>query len=300
MPGEIAALLTALCWTLSGLAFQWVTERIGSLSLNLIRLLMAFGMISLYNLLTRGLILPTDATSSAWLWLSISGIIGFVLGDYFLFAAYGLIGARISLLIYAASPILTGLLGYLLWDETLSLWSILGILLILVGIGLVILTRTPSAEDQVGVNLRFQPKGLLYATIGAIGQAVGIITSKLGIGDYNPVAATQIRILAGIVGFVIIYFLTNHWPKFKQALKQPRAMKIAWLGAIAGPFIGVSLSLYAVQHTKTAVASTLMSLSPVMIIPFSIFLFKERFQLRETVGAIVAILGTALLFLMKT
>lgn len=300
MPGEIAAVLTALCWTMSGLAFQWVTKRIGSLSLNLIRLIMAFIMISLFTFFSRGLLLPTDATTQAWIWLSISGIIGLVLGDYFLFSAYALIGARISLLIYSASPILTGLFGYFLWGETLSWWSMAGILLILCGIALVILTRTPAAKDQVGVGLRFQPKGLVYAAIGGIGQGFGIITSKLGIGDYNPVAATQIRVLAGIVGFVIIYFISSHWPKFFEALKNKPAMGVAWLGATVGPFIGVSLSLYAVQHTKTAIASTLMSLSPVLIIPFSIFLFREKFQLRETIGALVAIAGTALLFLMKS
>lgn len=299
MPGEIAAVLTALCWTLSGLAFQWVTERIGSLSLNLLRLLIAFGMISLFNLLTRGLILPIDASGSAWFWLSISGLIGFVLGDYFLFAAYGMIGARISLLIYSASPILTGIFGYFIWGETVSSWSVIGIGLILLGIALVILTRTPPAADQVGVNLRYKPKGLIYASLGAIGQGFGIITSKLGIGDYDPVAATQIRIIAGIVGFGLLYFLTNHWPKFFQAIRHRKVVTIATLGAIAGPFVGVSLSLYAVQHTKTAIASTLMSLSPVIIIPFSIFVFKERIRLREIFGAVIALLGTALLFLMK-
>lgn len=298
MSGEVAALLTAVCWTLTGLFFQWVTKRIGSLSLNLIRLVMAFFMIGVYAYFTRGLWLPVDATAKAWFWLSISGMIGFVLGDYFLFKSYELIGARIGLLIFSSSPIVAGIASYFIWGETISWWSLMGIALVLAGIGLVILTRTPARADQVGVSLRFDPKGLFYAFIAAVGQAFGLITSKIGMGDYNPIAATQVRIIAAIIGFSVIYFVSGHWPKFFEALKDTKSLVVSSFGALFGPFIGVTLSLYAVQHTNTAIASTLMSLMPVIIIPFSIFIYKERIHLREIFGALVAIVGTAVLMLL--
>lgn len=300
MSGEIAALLTAISWTITGIVFQWVSKRIGSLSLNLIRLLMAFIMISLYALIVRGSLLPTDATAHAWVWLSISGIIGFVLGDYFLFKSYELIGARIALLIFSSSPIFAGIAGYFLWGESLSLWSMLGIGLVLCGIGLVILTRTPERDDQVGVSLKFDPKGLLYALIASLGQAFGIVASKLGMGDYHAVAATQIRIISAIIGFSIIYVIAGHWPKFFRALRDQKTMLITSLGALFGPFIGVTLSLYAVQRSNTAIASTIMSLMPILIIPFSVLLFKERIRSSEVLGAFVAIIGTALLLLMNS
>lgn len=298
MSGEVAALLTAVSWTLTGLFFQWVTKRIGSLSLNLIRLVMAFFMIGIYAYITRGIWLPSDATAHAWIWLSISGMIGFVLGDYYLFKSYELVGARVGLLIFSTSPIFAGIAGYFIWGETLSWWSVLGIALVLAGIGLVILTRTPEKADQVGVSLKFDPKGLFYAFVAAAGQAFGLIASKIGMGDYNPVAATQIRIIAAIIGFVIVYFISGHWPKFFQALRDTKALAISSLGALFGPFIGVTLSLYAVQRTNTAIASTIMSLMPVIIIPFSILIYKEKIQASEVLGAIVAIAGTAVLMLL--
>lgn len=298
MSGEVAALLTAVSWTLTGLFFQWVTKRIGSLSLNLIRLVMAFFMIGIYAYITRGLWLPVDATPRAWLWLSISGLIGFVLGDYFLFKSYELVGARIGLLIFSSSPIVAGIAGYFIWGETLSWWSLLGIVLVLMGISLVILTRTPDRTDQVGVSLRFDPKGVFYAFVAAVGQAFGLIASKFGMGDYDPIAATQVRIIAAIVGFVVIYFVSGHWPKFFQALKDKPALVVSSFGALVGPFIGVALSLYAVQRTNTAIASTLMSLMPVIIIPFSIFIDKEKIHISEILGAFVAIGGTAVLMLL--
>lgn len=299
MSGEVAALLTAISWTLTGLFFQWVTNRIGSLSLNLIRLVMAFLMIGVYAYLTRGMWLPSDATTHAWLWLSISGLIGFVLGDYYLFKSYELVGARIGLLIFSSAPIFAGVAGFFLWGERLSWWSGLGIALVLSGIGLVILTRSPASADQTGVRFKFDPRGLFYAFVAAVGQAFGLIASKIGMGDYDPVAATQIRIIAAIIGFVIIYFMSSHWPTFFRALRDKKALAMSSLGALFGPFIGVTLSLYAVQRTNTAIASTIMSLMPVIIIPFSILIYKEKIQASEVLGAFVAIAGTAVLLLMN-
>lgn len=294
--GEFAALLTAVSWTITGLCFQWAGKRIGSLSLNLTRLLFAMGAISLYSFFSRGYLLPTDATGHAWLWLSISGLIGFVLGDYFLFAAYGLIGARVALLIFSISPIITGIFSYFLFDEALSRWSILGILLVISGIGMVILADSPKTG---GLTFRFEPKGILFALIAAIGQALGIITSKLGMGAYNAVSATQIRIIAGIIGFTVVFFVARHWQKYTRSWQDAPAMRITFLGAMFGPFIGVSLSLFAIQHAQTAVASTIMSTMPILIIPASILIFHEKVRAREILGALVAIVGTAILFLMN-
>lgn len=294
--GEIAALLTAVSWTITGLCFQWAGKRIGALSLNLTRLLFAMGAITLYSFFSRGYLLPTDASAHAWLWLSISGLIGFVLGDYFLFSAYTFIGARVALLIFSSSPIITGIFSYFLFDEALSKWSILGILLVISGIGMVILADKPQAK---GLSLRFEPKGILYAFIAAVGQALGIITSKLGMGSYNAVSATQIRIIAGIIGFSIVFFIAGHWKKYGHSWKDGPAMRVSFLGAMFGPFIGVSLSLYAIQHAQTAVASTIMSTMPILIIPASILIFHEKVRAREILGALVAILGTAILFLMN-
>lgn len=97
--GEIAALITAVCWALNGIAFESAGKKIGSLSLSYIRLFIAFLLLSISAFFMRGIALPVDADLNNWIWLFVSGIIGFVLGDIFLFQAYIEIGSRISLLI---------------------------------------------------------------------------------------------------------------------------------------------------------------------------------------------------------
>lgn len=291
--GEIAAFATAVCWTATPIAFEAAGKRVGSLTVNYIRLVIAFVLIGLFTLVARGMFLPFDATSTNWRWLTVSGLIGFVIGDLFLFEAYVRIGARISLLIMAAVPPITALAGFLMLGETLTFMDFLGMFITVGGIALVILVK--GTQDKK-VQLSHPLKGIIYAFIGALGQSFGTVYSKFGMGDYNAFAATQIRIIAAIVGFSIVVTARRHWKNIFEGLKDLVAMRDIAIGSVFGPFIGVSLSLLAVQHTTTGVASTITSISRILIIPISIFVFKEKVSAKEIIGALITIAGVSLLF----
>ncbi|MBU3199892.1 DMT family transporter [Clostridium estertheticum] len=292
--GEMAALATALCWTITAVSFEAAGKKVGSISVNLIRLVIAFILISIYNLFSRGMILPIDASSSAWLWLTFSGIIGFVIGDLFLFQAYVEVGARISMLIMSTVPPITAITGFLLMGEKITVLGLAGMLITIVGISLVILTKNPGNKK---VRLSHPIKGLVYAFIGALGQAFGLVFSKFGMGSYDPFAATQIRIIAAIIGFSIVISVLKKWGELVVAVKDRRAMKYISIGSLFGPFVGVSLSLLAVQHASTGVVSTITSITPILLIPVSIIVFKERIAPREIFGAVITLLGISLLFI---
>ncbi|MDF2673793.1 MAG: hypothetical protein K0R09_2058 [Clostridiales bacterium] len=291
--GELASLVTAVSWTITAVAFESAGKRVGSLSVNFIRLVIAFILIGIFTLFTRGMFLPLDATSTNWIWLLVSGIIGFVIGDLFLFQAYVEIGSRISMLIMAAVPPITAITGFVLMEERLTLVDMLGMFITVGGIALVILVR---GSNERKVELSHPLKGLIFAFIGALGQAFGLIFSKMGMGNYNPFAATQIRVIAGLIGFAVIITLSRHWGKLFTSFKNLKAMGEISVGAFFGPFLGVSFSLLAVQYIATGVASTIMSISRILIIPVSILIFKEKVSFKEIIGAIITIVGVALLF----
>ena len=358
--GELAALGTALCWTVTALSFESAGKRIGSLTVNIVRLIMAAALFAVYGWIVRGYAIPVDASGYAWTWLGLSGLVGFVIGDLFLFQAFVDIGARIAMLIYASVPPLTALMARFILDERLTALGILGMVLTVVGIAIVVLRRPPQPASaprglpapQVGAgaratadanatagpvahehNLPLAPfadpegevswaessshgsagssdeaavagdrphrlRGVLFAFGGALGQAGGLILGRLGAGvTLNAFAATQIRVFAGIVGFALVFTLSRRWKTVVQAVRDGGAMGRVSLGAFFGPFLGVSLGLFAAQNTSAGIASTIMALVPVLIIVPSVVLFKERVTLREVVGAIVAVIGVALLFL---
>jgi drug/metabolite transporter (DMT)-like permease len=291
--GELAALGTAVSWTVTALAFESAGKRVGSLAVNLIRLVLAFALLSLFCWATRGHPLPTDATTHAWGWLAVSGLVGFTAGDLCLFRAFVVIGSRLSTLLMALVPPLTALIGWLALGETLSVREWSGMALTVGGVVWVIRERVP---DDSGQHRHPPARGVLLGLGGTAGQAVGLVLSKYGMGAYNAFAATQIRIIAGALGFVALFFLIDWWPRVFAALRHPGAMTRTGIGAVFGPFVGVSLSLVAVQHTEAGVAATIMALGPVLIIPPTIWLYKKRVSARAIAGAVIAIAGTALLF----
>jgi drug/metabolite transporter (DMT)-like permease len=86
-------------------------------------------------------------------------------------------------------------------------------------------------------------------------------------------------------------------PKLVHALNDRRGMLYASLATITGPFIGVSLSLMAVQYTNAGIASTIMALTPVLIILPSYLIFKQKVKVIEVIGAFISIAGVSLFFL---
>jgi drug/metabolite transporter (DMT)-like permease len=296
--GEIAALLTALCWTVTAMAFESAGKRVGALSLNLIRLVIGLLFLALYNTIAQGQFFP-QATSYQWIWLVLSGLVGFVLGDLFLFQSFILIGARIAMLIMSLVPPLTALIGWITLGEVLSGREFIGMGVTMLGIVLVMARKLEFKKAQNGSVQKMGPilLGSLFALGGAAGQAAGLVLSKKGMQDMNAFSATQIRIMAGVVGFAIVITLFKRWKVLFGALKDGIAMKAMTLGSFTGPFLGVSLSLLAVQHTETGIAATLMALTPVMIIPPAILLKREHIHVLEILGALISMGGVALFFL---
>lgn len=293
--GELAALATALCWTVTSLSFQAAGRRVGSVPVNVIRLVIAIVLLGVWGALTRGEVFPIGESTHAYVWLGVSGLVGFTLGDLFLFRAFVLIGARLSMLIMSLVPLMTALTGWLLLDETLSRRDWMGMALTLGGVAIVAGERQRNGGESEEERGRLS--GVGFALAGAAGQAVGLVLSKVGMGDGNAFAATQIRAAAGVAGFVVVVSALRGWKPVGAALRNRAAMSRISLGAFFGPFLGVSLSLIAIQRTATGVAATIMSIVPVLIIPPAVVIFRERVTIRAVIGAVVAVGGIALLFL---
>jgi drug/metabolite transporter (DMT)-like permease len=292
--GEFAALAVALFWTITALAFESASKKVGSLTVNMFRLSLAFFFIGILTLFTRGYFLPVDATTHNWIWLALSGLVGLVLGDYYLFRSYALIGSRFAMLIMTLAPPMAAFFGYLMLDERLTILQFAGMIIVLTGIALAIFNRPVRGER---LSFKLSPKGLLFAFLGALGQGLGIVLSKYGMGSYDPFASTQIRIIAGIAGFAFIITVMGRWRQTLGALRDVPAMKALALGAFFGPFLGISFSLLSVRHTETGIASTIMALVPILIIAPAVWIYKEKLTPAEILGAVISVAGVAMFFI---
>ncbi len=292
--GEFAALAVAIFWTITALAFESASRKVGSLTVNILRLTMAMVFLSIYTWIARGQILPLDATGFNWLWLGLSGIVGLVMGDYFLFRSYSLIGSRFAMLIMTLAPPMAAIFGYFILGESLNILQMAGMLIVILGISLAIFNKPVRGER---LSIKLAPAGLLFAFIGALGQGLGIVLSKYGMEGYDVFASTQIRIITGIVGFAIIITLLRRWVNVASAIRNPPAMKVLVLGAFFGPFLGISFSLLAVKFTQAGIASTIMAIVPILILAPSAWIYKEKITAVEIAGAVLSVAGVAFFFI---
>jgi drug/metabolite transporter (DMT)-like permease len=312
--GELISLGVAVSWTITAFFFEYAGKRMGSLSLNLIRLALSILMLGITLLLFTGQAIPFYAGKEAWLWLGISGFIGYIIGDYCLFNSYILIGSRFGQLFMTLAPPSAALAGMLILGEKMGGMAILGMFVTLSGICLSIIGKGANREGAGETKkwaLKLPLKGILFGTGAGVGQGVGLVFSKLGMEHYMlaidsqdpvavfmaPFASTQIRAVTGALGFFIIILTTGNLKRLIRSLNDIKAMGASTGGTFFGPFIGVSFSLMAVQYTEAGTASTLMALTPILILVPSYFLFKQKVSLKEVIGTIISVAGVSLFFL---
>ncbi len=293
--GEIAALVTAFCFALTALIFGATSRMVGSQVTNRVRLVFGLLFLGIVNLVLFREPLPLAAESSHWIWLSLSGVIGLALGDAFLFQSYAAVGPRLGSLFLSSAPIFGSALAWIFFGETLTALEMLGIVLSLTGIGWVVWSHEEPPNTPHGHTAR----GVLFGLLGALGQAVGLVLSKQGMaGGFDPFRANIIRILAATMLTWLLTFATSQAiPTLMAVRKNPKVIYLLALGAFVGPLLGVSASLLAVQLADIGVASTLMALSPVVVMPISHFVFKEKIGWQAIVGTLLAFAGVGILFL---
>lgn len=293
--GEIAAIFTSITYALNSTLFTLAGRKVGSMVTNRVRLAAACLFLGAGVWVVSGTPWPVDAGWDRWFWLGLSGIVGLVIGDAFLFQAFVWIGPRLSMLMMSLAPIIAALAAWIFLGENLSVIQIAGILLTLLGVSWVILEKNGLSGEKPQNYLR----GILFGLGAATGQGLGLVLAKPGLVDfYSPLAANFIRMftafaliwLAGLIGGKVKSTLRDVW-------QNPGALLQILGGAFSGPFIGVSLSLFALQNTTVGVASTLMSLPPIFLLPVEYYIFKQKIGWGSILGTVLALSGVAVLFL---
>jgi len=291
--GELFALLAAVSWSGSSFVFADAAERMGSIQLNVSRIILA--SILLFITITA-LNFDYEISSYQLKYLVISGAIGIVIGDSFLFAAYKRIGARLSMLLMSSAPVISAILAFVFLNEDLSLWAIIGMFITISGIILVVYNRDKSA----GAKYKITKLGVIFGILSAVGQTTGLIFAKeaFNSGELNEFVATFTRVFASVIIILpITIILRKYKNPIKIYMKDHRALLFTFIGTVFGPFIGVTLSLLAIKYTKVGIASTLMSTVPILMLPIAKYIHKEKFNWKIILGTFMAVGGVAIIFL---
>lgn len=307
--GEIISLGVAVSWTVTAWFADKASRRVGAMVTNVLRLVLATLLLGILLWITVGHPYPVYADGQTWLWLGLSAVVGYLFGDWCLFNCYTFIGPRFGQLMMTLAPPMAAIAGWAMLGETLSWKSILAMVVTLCGIAISILSRDSGNHFKLDLPL----KGILLGIGAGIGQGVGLVLSKIGMQHYSaaipadapaimegmlPFASTMLRAIVGGTGFFIMLCIGRGLGKLKTAVKDPVAMKYASIITLFGPALGVSLSLMAVRYANAGIASTIMAMTPALIIIPEIIFRKKKIRLKEIIGLALSLTGVALFFLL--
>ncbi|MCR5711387.1 MAG: DMT family transporter [Prevotella sp.] len=305
--GELISIGVAFSWTATALLSEFGSKRLGNLTLNVLRM----GLALLFSLVLFGMVtgsmLPPGASTEAAGWMLLSGLVGYVIGDFCLFQCYIIIGSRYGQLFMTLAPLSAALMAWVTLGQQMTGKSVIAMLVTLWGIGISVLGR----GDHHKISLKLPVNGVLYAIGAAVCQGVGLVLSKIGMDHYEvsmmaetgipewliPFSANFYRCIAGIIGFSLLLFYRDGMAPLREAVRDKKGLSVATATTIFGPFVGVGFSLMAVQYTAAGIASTLMAMTPIIIILPSYWLFHEKITWRSVIGAVISVLGVSLFFL---
>ena len=300
--GELISIGVAFSWTATALLSEFGSKRLGNLTLNVLRMAMAllFSLVLFY--VAVGSPLPSGATWQSCGWMLLSGLVGYVIGDFCLFQCYIIIGSRYGQLFMTLAPLAAALMAWITLGQEMSPMSILAMLVTLAGISISVLGR----GEHHKVSLKLPLNGVLYAVAAAMCQGIGLVLSKIGMDHYDttqlpewliPFSANFLRCVAGIIGFSFLLYFREGFRPLRNALQDAKGMTVVTMTTIFGPFMGVGFSLMAVQYAPAGIASTLMALTPIIIILPSWWLFRQPITWRSVVGSVISFIGVGLFFL---
>ena len=300
--GELISIGVAFSWTATALLSEFGSKRLGNLTLNVLRMALAlvFSLV-LFGVVT-GSILPLGASAEAAGWMLLSGLVGYVIGDFCLFQCYIIIGSRYGQLFMTLAPLAAALMAWITLGQQMSLMSIVAMMVTLFGISISVLGR----GEHHRVSLKLPLNGVLYAIGAALCQGFGLVLSKIGMDHFDmnampawlvPFSANFFRCVAGIMGFTLLLYMREGFLPLREALHDRKGMSVAVATTLFGPFVGVGFSLMAVQYTAAGIASTLMAMTPIIILLPSYWLFHERITWKAVLGALISVIGVSLFFL---
>lgn len=304
--GELISIGVAFSWTATALLSEYGSKRLGNLTLNLMRMVITLVFSGILFWAMTGSPLPAQASNEAYLWMMLSGLVGYVIGDFCLFQCYIIIGSKFGQLFMTLAPITAAMMAWFTLGQQIRPTAMLAMLVTLAGIAISVLGR----GDDHKLSLKLPLAGVLFAIGAAVCQGVGLVLSKIGMDHYEaslttdlagwmlPFHANFFRCIAGTIGFTVLMALSEGFAPLGKGVRDRKGFVTALLTTIFGPFVGVGASLLAVQYTAAGIASTLMALTPIIIILPAWWLFKQPITAKSLLGALISVIGVSLFFLL--
>ncbi|MBU0503998.1 MAG: DMT family transporter [Candidatus Omnitrophica bacterium] len=286
--GGVAALASAAVWALGSILFRKIGEEVTPFGMNLCK-----GIIGLFYLSVVIILSGFQTVStSTFLLLGASGILGITLGDTLFFKALIYLGPRLTVLLETMGSVFTVILAVVFLRERFSLVVWCGLFLTVTGVTWVLWDGSEIKKADKNWH-----NGIKYALLSALCMSLGIIFAKKVIESTSALQANFIRFLGGTIGIITWGLITKNFRSSLQPFTNPRLLKFTLLTVFVVIFGGFWLFLVALKYVDASIATILNSTTPLFILPMAVVFLKEKISFQAVIGAIIAVCGVILIFL---
>jgi drug/metabolite transporter (DMT)-like permease len=303
--GYLIAFAAMIVGALSTFPFTDAARKWGPVAINHFRLLVSFITLSVVVMILdkkSPITLFTAPSATEYFYLCTSGIIGLVVGDYFGFHCLAILGEKKYSILNSIAPGAALVFGFFLVGESLDFIGILGMAISIGGIiWFIQASDTSKIEEHIVHEYGKVSKGVLFGVLSGICQGLHMTLSKKALtGEtalISPVHATWIRVLGATAGYFVFTFATG---KLKENVINPiredkSTIMKATLASIFGLVLSIVLVMWSISLCKVAIAQTILSLTPIVIMPVAYFLYKEKMTVQTFFAGIVSIFGVYVL-----
>jgi len=254
------ALLSVISFTFASFLFRVMVREAGPVWTNAFKATVAASIFA-GVFVVSGMELPPVLAGTSIAFLMISGFLGLNLSDYLMLQAYHRIGPARTMIIYRSQPLYLGLLAYLFLGQALQVQHVGAILLFILCVGIL-------AYEKRRIDGHWDKVGLGLAVGGMLLDGTGIFLTRMGF-EMSPGLGSQLANLIRATGALIGFFLISKIfapielvGKFRGL--SPRLKGLAFLGAMMGSYIGLSLWLKAIQFGQVARVTSVAGVAPML------------------------------------
>ncbi|MDG5778446.1 EamA family transporter [Haloarculaceae archaeon H-GB2-1] len=286
----VLALLPAVLWGFSPiLSKRGMASGGSSLQASLTVVAVDSSLYGVALLVRQGLDVAASLTLAGAALFLTAGIVGTAVGRLAVFAGVDRVGASINSAVISTRPFFAGLLAVVFLGERVTLVTLSGIVVLVVGLTVLALSR---GGDRSG----WQPRDLLYPLAAAAAFGVGNVARKFGLDAFAGVTlleAVALNELGAMVALGTYAVVADR----RDIFDAPRRSYAYFAGS--GTITAVALlSLFAaLQIGRVVVVDPLTATAPLFTAVFAAVFLRdlERVTLRLVLGAILVVVGVVLI-----
>jgi DME family drug/metabolite transporter len=290
MIGEVLAIIVALCWAFTAVLYRKALRNTSYTVTNLVRTIFAaMFLLAVVSLTLRHVsAIPLSLLSL----LLLASITNLVIGDTLFFMSLKKVGVSRTQPISSSYPLFSMIPASLIIGERIELLTVIGTILILIGIVIVSLTGNKNSElrsERVSTL-----RGVHFSIGAALCYSIGFTSYKLVLvsGAVDPTFATFIRMTAVIP--ILLVAVAIRGPRQMKKLTK-RDIAILAVGGILELGVGGLLLFQSLRLADASRVIPLSSTTPLFALALASRYTGEKILFRLVLGAIITVAGVMLI-----